>query len=606
MEKDHNQKNSKLSEMEEVVKDEPEKVNYRGIKAMPYIIGNETFEKLGTIGTSSNLAVYLTTVFNMKNVSAATLMNVFTGTTNLSPLVGAFLSDAYFGRYKTLGFASISSFMGMFVIMLTAAISKLHPHHCETKDRILCDSPTSWQLVFLLTGFGFLIIGAGGIRPCNLAFGADQFNPKTEAGKRGINSFFNWYYFTFTFAMMVSLTFIVYVQSDINWALGLAIPTFLMFLSCVFFFVGTKIYVIVKPEGSPLTSIAQVIVAATKKRHLTLPENPEFSLFNYIPTNTINSRLPLTAQFRFLDKAAILTDDDKIKQDGSAENPWKLCRMQQVEEVKCVMRILPIWASGIIYYVALVQQHTYAVFQALQSDRHLGSTKFEVPAASYIVFQFLSLTFWIPIYDRLIVPAIRKRTKVEGGITLLQRMGIGMVLSILTMLVAGLVEERRRSFAHSKPSFGTSPSGGGISSMPALWLILQLTLAGLAEAFNSIGQVEFYYKQFPENMRSIAGSMFFLTISMANYLSGFMVSIVNRTTNNASDGNWLAEDLNQGKLDYFYFMIAGLGVLNLGYFLVVARWYKYKNAANSSDDDENDAIEMAKATTKQPTEKQQV
>ncbi|MCL7043493.1 hypothetical protein MKW94_001609, partial [Papaver nudicaule] len=290
--------------------------------------------------------------------------------------------------------------------------------------------------MFLLTGFGFLIIGAGGIRPCNLAFGADQFNPKTEAGKRGINSFFNWYYFTFTFAMMVSLTLIVYVQSDVSWALGLAIPTFLMLLSCVFFFVGTRIYVIVKPEGSPLTTIAQVIVAATKKRHLTLPGNPEFSLFNYLPTNTINSRLPLTGQFRFLDKAAILTADDKINPDGSAENPWRLCGMQQVEEVKCVLRIIPIWASGIIYYVAIVQQNTYAVFQALQSDRHLGSSsKFEVPAASYIVFQFLSLTFWIPIYDRLVVPAIRKRTKIEGGITLLQRMGIGMVLSIITMLV---------------------------------------------------------------------------------------------------------------------------------------------------------------------------
>ncbi|MCL7051075.1 hypothetical protein MKW94_004686, partial [Papaver nudicaule] len=71
---------------------------------------NETFEKLGTIGTSSNLTVYLTTVFNMKNVSAATLMSVFSGTTNLATLVGAFLSDAYFGRYKTLGFACISSF----------------------------------------------------------------------------------------------------------------------------------------------------------------------------------------------------------------------------------------------------------------------------------------------------------------------------------------------------------------------------------------------------------------------------------------------------------------------------------------------------------------
>lgn len=71
--------------------------------------GNETFEKLGTIGTSANLLVYLVTVFHMNSVSAATLVTVFMGTTNLSPLVGAFLSDTYFGRYATLGFASVSS-----------------------------------------------------------------------------------------------------------------------------------------------------------------------------------------------------------------------------------------------------------------------------------------------------------------------------------------------------------------------------------------------------------------------------------------------------------------------------------------------------------------
>lgn len=75
------------------------------------VAGNETFEKLGTIGTLSNLMVYLTTVFNMKSITAATLINFFSGTTNIAPLVGAFLSDTYFGRYKTLGFASVSSLL---------------------------------------------------------------------------------------------------------------------------------------------------------------------------------------------------------------------------------------------------------------------------------------------------------------------------------------------------------------------------------------------------------------------------------------------------------------------------------------------------------------
>ncbi|KAL7115132.1 hypothetical protein ACP275_04G165500 [Erythranthe tilingii] len=275
--------------------DEPEKINYRGIKSMPFIIGNETFEKLGAIGTSSNLQLYLATVFNMTHFSATTVLNVFNGTTNIATLAGAYLCDTYFGRYKTLGVASIASLFGFLALTLTAVFKNLHPPHCSPGDK--CVGPDVWQMAFLLFSFGLMIIGAGGIRPCNLAFGVDQFDPNTESGKRGIASFFNWYYFTVTFAQIVSLTLVVYVQSNISWSIGLAIPTTFMFLSCVLYFMGEKMYVKVRPDGSPMTSLVQVAVAAAKKRRLELPEQPWLSLFNYKPPKSINSRLPYTEQF---------------------------------------------------------------------------------------------------------------------------------------------------------------------------------------------------------------------------------------------------------------------------------------------------------------------
>ncbi|KAL4633825.1 hypothetical protein ACB092_04G150900 [Castanea dentata] len=435
-------------------------------------------------------------------------------------------------------------------------------------------------MAFLLSSLGLLVVGAGGIRPCNLAFGADQFNPNTESGKRGISSFFNWYYFTYTFAMMVSLTFIVYVQSNVSWAWGLAIPTFLMLLSCVLFFVGTRIYVILKPEGSPLASIVQVIVAAVKKRQLKLPEQPWLSLFNHIPTSTINSKLPSTDQFRFLDKAAIITPEDQVKSNGSAANPWRLCSMQQVEQVKCLMRVIPIWVAASIYYVVIIQQQTYVVFQALQFDRRLGNTNFIIPAASYIIFTMLALTIWIPVYDRIIVPTLRRFTGKEGGITVLQKMGVGMVLAIITMLVSALVEERRRTLAITKPA-GIDPRRGAISSLSGMWLIPQLSLVGLSEAFTLVGEVEFYYKQFPENMRSIGGSFLFVGFALSGYFSSFLVSVIHRTTSGAATGQWLPEDLNKGRLDYFYYLIAAIEVVNLGYFIICAKWYKYKGSDTS-------------------------
>lgn len=199
-----------------------------------------------------------------------------------------------------LKFTITPASQGMTTITLTAAIRSLHPSPCSQSaaNASDCLGPTPWQMAFLIAGLGFLVIGAGGIRPCNLAFGADQFNPNTESGKRGVNSFFNWYYFTYTFSVMISLTAIVYVQSDISWAWGFAIPAFCMLFSCFFFFIGTRIYVRVKPFGNPLTSVVRVFVVSFKKRKLKLPEQPIASLFDYVPTNSINSRLCHSKQFR--------------------------------------------------------------------------------------------------------------------------------------------------------------------------------------------------------------------------------------------------------------------------------------------------------------------
>ncbi|RVW91177.1 Protein NRT1/ PTR family 2.11 [Vitis vinifera] len=501
--------------------DEPN-FEYRGLKAMPFIIGNETFENLGTVGTSSNLLVYLTAVFNMKSITAVTLINIFYGTTNLGTLVGAFLCDTYFGRYKTLGFATVASFMGMLVITLTALISKLHPPHCEIEQTGTCIGPTSWQIAFLLLGFGLLVI-----------------EPVASD------------------------------HSDVSWALGLAIPTFLMLLACVLFFMGTRIYVKLEPKGSPLKSVVQVIVAAARKRQLKLPEQPWLTLFSHVPSNSINSKLPYTDQFRFLDKGAIITPEDQINSEGLAADPWRLSSIQQVEEVKCLMRVIPIWASAIIYYVALAQQQTYTVFQSF------NLTGILVTAISR---------------SRLHLTVHRKRRRHHSP----PKDGCWHVSLYSNMLVSAFVEHQRRTLALCEPTLRIDPRRGAISSMSGLWFIPQLTLVGVSEAFTVIAQVEFFYKQFPESMRSVGGSFSFLGVAVSSYLSSFLVSTVHRMTAGAASGNWLPEDLNKGRLDYFYYLVAALGVINLGYFLLCAKWYKYKGSACSTQEVPMERVESEK------------
>jgi dipeptide/tripeptide permease len=123
-----------------------------------------------------------------------------------------------------------------------------------------------------------------------------------------------------------------------------------------------------------------------------------------------------------------------------------------------------------------------------------------------------------------------------------------------------------------------APRKGDISSMSAMWLVPQLTLNGVADAFAAIGLMEFYYKQFPENMRSFAGSIYYVGVGVSGYLANFLIAIVHGMTQNSKTGNWLAEDLNKGRLDLFYFMVAGIMVVNFAYFLLMARWYRYKGS----------------------------
>ncbi|SPT15776.1 unnamed protein product [Triticum aestivum] len=548
--------------------------NYRGWKAMPYVIGNETFEKLGTIGTLSNLLVYLTTVYHMKSVNAATLLNFFTGSCNLATVLGAFVSDTYVGRYTTLAAATIASFVGMVLLTLTAALHSLHPPACILKGQ--CEGPTPSQLVVLLASFFFLVVGAGGIRPCNLAFGADQFDPHTADGRRGITSFFNWYYFTYTIAMMLSATVIIYLQSDVNWALGLAVPAVLMGLSCAVFFMGTRLYVRISPEGSPFTSFTQVLVASFRKRHLRQTRNT-VELFDPPHRSKLVAKLAYTDQFTCLDKAAMQTTEDVVSSDGKTlADPWRLCTMQQVEEVKCLARVIPVWSSGIVYFVVITQLGTYIVFQAEQTDRRISnSVSFKIPEGSFVIFQMLALTIWIPVYDRLVVPALRRFTKREGGITQLQRIGIGLVLSVVTMLVSAAVEHRRRKTA----------------MMSCFWLVPQQLLVGLSEAFTVVGLTEFYYRQFPENMKSVAGALFFLGVAVASFASGLMVALVHRVTRRR-DGrpDWLAQDLDEGRVDLFYLVTAAIAAANLVYFVACARWFTFKKSADGAHP--SDAIEL--------------
>lgn len=272
--------------------------------------------------------------------------------------------------------------------------------------------------------------------------------------------------------------------------------------------------------------------------------------------------------FRFLNKACMIKSREKdMNPRGLAIDPWSLCTVRQVEELKAAIKVLPIWSTGIVIAVT-ISQHSFHVLQARTMDRHFIAS-FQIPAGSFGVFSLLTMTGWVAIYDRALVPFLSKLTKQPRGLGFKQRMGIGLAISCLASAVSALVERRRRSVA-IREGFSNNPIG--VVSMSAMWLIPQNCLNGLAEGFNAIGQIEFYYSQLPKSMASIAMALFSLGLAMGNVLGSIMVSSLNHLSKE-NGVIWVSNNLNQGHYDYYYWVLTAMSVLNFFYYLVCSWGY---------------------------------
>ncbi|XVE85941.1 hypothetical protein DITRI_Ditri17bG0132400 [Diplodiscus trichospermus] len=537
-----------------------------GIKTMPFIIVNEICEKLAMVGFSKNMVNYLTHQLHMPLTKAANTVTNFNGTSSLTPLLGAFIADSYAGKFWTITFATAIYLLGMIILTLSAALPKLRPPTCEGNQ--VCQEANRNQLAVLYLSLLLAAIGSGGIRPCVAPFGADQFVEEDPRHPKKTWVFFNWYYFALGVSILLATTVLVYIQDNVGWSWGLGIPTIAMALSMIVFLIGYPVYRNLDPAGSPYTRVLQVIVASFRKRNIPLVSDPKFLYVNEELDASISTDglLHHTKQFKFLDNAAIVTEEDDFK---SSEKPnlWRLNTVHRVEELKSILRMLPIWAAGILFATSSAQQNTFSLQQANTMNRHLTKS-FEIPSASMSVFAMSSMLITIVLYDRVLVRVARKSTGLDRGINFLHRMAIGFFISILATLVAGFIEVKRR---HAAFANGLIDSPKSTIPISVFWLVPQHSLHGIAEAFMVIGHLEFFYNQAPESMRSTATAMFWTSISAGDYTSTLLVTLVHKYT------NWLPDkNLNKGKLECFYWLLTVLQVVNYVYYLICAKFYTFK------------------------------
>ncbi|XP_023638704.1 LOW QUALITY PROTEIN: protein NRT1/ PTR FAMILY 2.5 [Capsella rubella] len=511
---------------------------------LPFILVTLLGMSITSFGWGMNLIVFLIEEFNIKNIAAAQISNIVNGVVNMLPIVAAILADSYFGNVPVIAVSAFVSLTGISLLTLITSLDYLIPRPCETGS-VLCQSPSKPQLGILYAALALVIVGSAGTRFTLASAGADQYKKPKEQG-----TFFNWFFVALYTGAITGTIAIVYTQDNISWKLGFGLCAVANLISFIVFVAGKRFYKHDKPLGSPYTSLVRVLVAATLKRKAVVSSRGEDYHHYGLGTKVKTSSAMPSKSFRFLNRAALKTDEDLTS------NTWRLCSVQEVEDFKAVLRLLPLWAAVMFLSTPVAVQMSMTVLQALVVDRELGP-HFKVSAGSLQVIVLLSGCVFIMLNNWTIYPMYQKL--IRKPLTPLKQVGIGHVFTILSMAVSAIVEAKRlKTVDNGHP-------------MSVLWLVPALVLVGIGEAFHFPANIAVFYGEFPESLRNTATSLTSVVIGISFYLSTALIDVIQRTT------GWLPDDINHGRVDNVYWVLVIGGVLNFGYFLVCSWLYKYRN-----------------------------
>ncbi|KAF4365824.1 hypothetical protein G4B88_012889 [Cannabis sativa] len=252
--------------------------------------------------------------------------------------------------------------------------------------------------------------GNGAAEAALAAFGADQFDEEDPKERHSKASFFTYFYLALNLGALAAETILVYIEDMGQWVLAFRICTLSSIVAYGFLLSGNLRYRRFKPCGNPISRFSQVIVASFRKFNLKMPLNGDQELYEVdLKESERNGmrRILHSNGFKFLDRAAIImTEDMKLitttTEGKSTQNPWHVCTVTQVEEVKCVLRLLPIWLCTIFSSVVFVQMLSLFIEQGAVMNRRVFN--FDIPPASMTVFDFIFTSLFIILYERLLLP----------------------------------------------------------------------------------------------------------------------------------------------------------------------------------------------------------
>ena len=203
-----------------------------------YIVGNEACERFSFYGMRSILTLYMLDHLRFAEADAKAWFHYFVMANYLTPLVGGWVADRLWGRYRTILWVSFAYLLGHATLAVW-------------------ETPAG-----LLTGCALIAIGAGGIKPCVSAFVGDQFAPEQRTLMQRV---YGWFYWSINLGSASSYLLIPELLRRFGPAVAFAVPGVLMAFALFVFWAGTRHYVQVAPSGSDPHGFLRVVGLALRQ-----------------------------------------------------------------------------------------------------------------------------------------------------------------------------------------------------------------------------------------------------------------------------------------------------------------------------------------------------
>jgi len=561
------------------------------------ILITETAERFAYYGFRAILILYLTEQLRYEDGTAISYFAYMTSLAYTTPIVGAVLSDAYMGKYRTIVIFVWIYSLGLAMLALSAY-------------GLLSDNYQQERRLSLLS-LVLICIGTGGIKPCVSPFGADQLLYDSSADEKGngkvrslsndvsntagysgletspslsnnnhddssddfhssspssqdvlssreglAQKFFAWYYVGINIGSLTSFLIIPVIKAQYGFGTAFVVPAIFIVVALMIFCSKSHEYIIFtptrQPRGETSTSLTNVL-----------------RVYSYLLKRKCSERLYFR---RAYDVAATSSVHSVSSTDEGDTLSQQSCRGIEVNDISQeqyrdaveVLRIFPVLALYCLFWMLYDQQGSVWVLQAKHMDLH------GIQPEQLGIVNPLLITFLVPVFDSHIYPLCRRY-----GVSTdhLSRIGTGIILCSVSFFMSGFLERSVDIAYHGKDyNKGSAEDDGDFynstgTKLNVLWQLPQIFVLSMAEILVSVTGLEFAYTFSPPSMKSVVMAALLLTTAIGDMLGGILYS-----------------SLSSLRRDYILHICGILMLFNFVAFKKVKIWWDQSDSFNNSQE----------------------